>query len=290
MNKPAFSKPPLSSDEHIKLLKQRGLIIKNESFAKHKLSIINYYRLSAYFRPFYVRGKEIFKENTTFEDIIRLYYFDKKLRKIIFDKLENIEIFFRTQLIEVVCENEAFGYLDMIDDKKKDEIIGKIDKELNRSKEVFINHFKNKYSNEHFPIWMIVETISFSLLSMLFKNLDEKAKIKIANNLDLPIDVLESWIHNLVYIRNVCAHHSRIWNRILAIRPKIPKKKEDFQKLNNKKIFFSLCVIQYFLNYIDEEENSLKTELQNLFSQYPEVSKRSMSFPDNWEELEIWEG
>ena len=162
---------------------------------------------------------------------------------------------------------------------KKEEIIGKIDKELNRSKEVFIDHFKKKYSNEHFPIWMIVETISFSLLSMLFKNLDEKAKIKIANNLDLPIDVLESWIHNLVYIRNVCAHHSRIWNRILAIRPKIPKKKEEFKGLNNKK---------YFLNYIDEEENSLKTELQNLFAEYPEILKRSMGFPNNWEELKIW--
>ena len=289
MTKTTFSKPPLSCDEHISLLKQRNLIIKNESYAKHKLSIINYYRLSAYFRPFYVRGEENFKNNTTFEDIIKLYYFDKKLRKIIFDKLENIEVFFRTKIIDVVSKNGPFGYLEMLNKDKKDEILEKINKDLNRSKEVFVSHYKKKYKNEHFPIWMIVETISFSLLSMLFKNLDEKSKINIANDLDLPVDVLESWIHNLVYIRNVCAHHSRIWNRILAIRPKIPKRKKEFHGLNNKKIFFTICVIQYFLNYIDEEENSLKNELQNLFSKYSQIKKRNMGFPDNWEELKIWE-
>lgn len=289
MNKIPFNKPPLSFDEHISLLKQRNLIINNESYAKHKLSIINYYRLSAYFRPFYIKGKEIFTNNTTFEDIIKLYYFDKKLRKIIFDKLENIEVFFRTKIIEVVCENDAFGYLIKLNEAKKDEILEKINKELGRSKEVFVNHYNKKYENEHFPIWMIVETISFSLLSILFKNLDEESKIKIANELELPVYVLESWIHNLVYIRNICAHHSRIWNRILAIRPKIPKRKKEFQGLNNKKIFFSLFVIQYFLNYIDEEENSLKNELQNLFSEYPQINKRNMGFPDNWEEIKIWE-
>ena len=286
MNKLQFNKLPLSYDEHISLLKKRNLIILNEDYAKHKLSIISYYRLSAYFRPFYVRGEEKFRNKTSFEDIIKFYYFDKRLKKIIFDKLENIEIFFRTQIINVVSKKGAFGYLEMIN--KKDEILEKINKELNRSKEVFVNHFKNKYTNEYFPIWMIVETISFSLLSMLFKNLDEKSKLKIADGLDLPVDVLESWIHNLVYIRNICAHHSRIWNRILAIRPKIPRKKIEFQELNNKKIFFSLSIMQYFLNYIDEEENSLKNELQNLFLEYPQIKKYNMGFPDNWEERDIW--
>ena len=283
MNKIQFNKPPLSCDEHISLLKKRNLIIFNEDYVKYKLSIINYYRLSAYFRPFYVRDKEIFKDNTTFEDIIKLYYFDKKLRKIIFNKLENIEIFFRTKIINVIVTKGSFGYLEMLN-KNKDTILEKIDKELNRSKEVFIKHYKKKYEDEYFPIWMVVETISFSLLSMVFKNLDEELKIKIANDLNLPVDVLESWLHNLVYIRNICAHHSRIWNRILAIRPKIPRRKKEFRKLNNKKLFFSLCVIQYFLNYIDEDENSLKNELKNLFLEYPQIKKYNMGFPNNWEE------
>jgi len=289
MNKIPFNKSPLSCDEHISLLKERNLIINNESYAKHKLSIISYYRLSAYFRPFYIRNKENFKNNTTFENIIKLYYFDEKLRKIIFNKLENIEVFLRTKIIDVVSKNGAFGYLEMLNEDKKEEILEKINKELNRSKEVFVSHYKKKYENKHFPIWMIVETISFSLLSILFKNLDEESKIKIANDLDLPVDVLESWIHNLVYIRNICAHHSRIWNRILAIRPKMPRRKVEFQGLNNKKIFFSLCIIQYFLNYIDEEENYLKNELKILFAEYPQIKKHNMGFPDNWEELEIWE-
>jgi abortive infection bacteriophage resistance protein len=289
MNKIPFNKPPLSIDEQIALLKKRNLILNNESYAKHKLSIISYYRLSAYFRPFYIRNQEIFRKNVSFEDIIKLYYFDKKLRKIIFDKLENIEVFFRTKIIEIISEENAFGYLTKLNNDKKDEILEKINKELNRSKEVFVKHYRKKYSNDDFPIWMIVETISFSLLSLIFKNLDEKSKIKIANDLNLSIEILESWIHNLVYIRNICAHHSRIWNRILAIRPKISKKKEEFQGLNNKKIFFSLCVMQYFLHYIDEEEKSLKSELENLFLEYPKISKRNMGFPDNWEDLKIWE-
>ena len=104
--------------EQLELLKKRDLVISNEAYVLTKLKHINYYRLSAYFLPFQYEkdspNKDHFLPDTTFEDIIRLYYFDTELRKIIFEAIEVIEIYMRTQIAYHHSKKfGAFGYLDI---------------------------------------------------------------------------------------------------------------------------------------------------------------------------------
>ena len=290
--KTPFTKSFLPYTEQIKKLKSRNLHISNEAFAIKKLAHLNYYRLSAYYLPFY-DDKDHFKNGTNFEEIIKLYYFDKKLRNLIFYAIEKIEVYFRSQIAYVLSKDfGTFGYTKSenftANTYQHYQLIKDIEKEVIRSKEVFVAHFFEKYSESHLPVWMMVEIISFGTLSKLYKALNPDQKREITDGLGLPQKVFDSWFHTLVYVRNVCAHHSRIWNKMLAIKPEVPRKIEFFKPLNNKKIFFVLTMIEFILEKIDDNEFMLKDELQILLALHPEIKIENMGFPVNWEELELW--
>ena len=170
-----FTKTHLTYDKQIALLESRGLIISNKEFAKKKLKHISYYRLSAYFLPLQ-KEKDLFISDTRFEEILRLYYFDKALRKIIFDAIETIEINIRANIVyNLSKETGAFGYIEKENlNATYSEYINlmqAIQRETNRSKEAFVTHFKQTYKSDILPIWMVVETISFSTMSKFFKAL-----------------------------------------------------------------------------------------------------------------------
>ncbi|MFK5976248.1 MAG: Abi family protein [Sulfurovum sp.] len=103
--------------------------------------------------------------------------------------------------------------------------------------------------------------------------------------------VFVKWLKALSSVRNICAHHSRLWNRTLGISFDIPRHNTKFEKLHQSKnkVFFALSVIEYILFCIGEDEIRFKTKLKQLLSKYPNIDKRSMGFIDNWEELDIWE-
>lgn len=61
-----LSKPPLSIEEQLSLLKQRRMIISNDLFAKDCLKNIGYYRLSGYwykFQDIKSAGRKLFTGN-----------------------------------------------------------------------------------------------------------------------------------------------------------------------------------------------------------------------------------
>jgi len=290
--KTPFTKTFLPYQEQIDLLKSRNLHIVNDQFAINKLSHLNYYRLSAYYLPYH-DTKDHFKDGTNFEEIIKLYYFDKRLRNLIFYAIEKIEVYFRSQMAYVLSKDFGpFGYAKsenfITNAYHHHKLIEDIDKEVKRSKEIFVSHFFEKYAESHLPIWMMVEIVSFGTLSKLYKSLNPQQKREITDGLGLPQKVFDSWFHTLVYVRNVCAHHSRIWNKMLAIKPEVPRKIEFFKALNNKKIFFVLTMIEFILEKIDDDEFMLKDELRTLLAQHPEVKIENMGFPKDWEELELW--
>lgn len=244
-----YSKPPLSYEQQISLLKSRGLIIQSKEKARHILRRISYYRLSAYCIPFQ-SDKDCFDENTTIENIVELYNFDHDLRIIIFESLQKVEIFLRTLITyHLAHKYGAFGYADQknltpkFKDKQKwvnyfNDVLNDV---LSRSKEIFISHYKTKYDeSKHFPIWIVTEVISFGALSLLFAGLKPSDQNEIAKEFCINHTVLKSWFHHLVYIRNICAHHARLWNRKLAIKPKIPIKLYAWHKpctIQNDRIF-----------------------------------------------------
>ena len=290
--KTTFSKPHLTYNEQLELLKTRSLIIQNESFALNKLKHISYYRLSAYYLPFYDKDK-VFKEYTTFEDILQLYYFDKEIRNILFTNIEKIEIYLRTQLSYTISKDfGSFGYSTCENFHNKKDFIplmSHIQKEVNRSKEIFVKHFFNNHIECNLPVWMMIETVSFGTISKIYKNLYQKQREEVIKALHIPANVFESWLHSLIYVRNICAHHSRTWNKILGIKPLVPRKIGCFKSIPNNKIFFILSIMQYLLTKIDDEELDLKKDIITLFKKYPNIPIENMGFIHNWENLPIWE-
>ena len=108
---------------------------------------------------------------------------------------------------------------------KYNKTIELIDKEVKRSKEDFIQHFKNKYCNPYPPAWMLVEILPLGIVTRIFENIKSNSlKKKIAAHYELPVPVLTSWLTVITLTRNSCCHHSRVWNRIYAVTPMIAKK------------------------------------------------------------------
>jgi abortive infection bacteriophage resistance protein len=286
-----FSKNHLSYEEQTKLLQSRNLIVSNLDFAIKKLSHLNYYRISAYFYPFFEQ-KNSFKNGATFEDILQLYYFDKELRHLIFYAIEKIEVYTRTQISFSISKNSGvFGYVDenIFHDKlKHSSLLESIKSETTRSKEIFVKDFYNKYDEEYLPVWAMVEIVSFNTLSKIFANLKESYRNEITKELKIKPFVFQRWLHTLTYIRNICAHHSRLWNKSLAIEPMIPKNQKIFHSLNNQKLFFVLSMIQFVFLSIDDEEFDFKAELKSLLSKYSSIDIKAMGFIEDWEEFEIW--
>ena len=297
-----YNKEHKTFDEQLQLLKDRDLVISNDKYVLTKLQHINYYRLSAYFLPFQYKkdslNKNKFLPQTTFEEIIKLYYFDTELRKITFEAIEMIEIYLRTQIAYYHSkEFGAFGYLDINTlrtnlQEEFDEIHQEILKEKNRSKEIFITHFKKKYNSTDLPIWSVVEIISFGSLSKLFMLLQEKEQNAVIKNMgDINKYVFFKWFKALSSVRNMCAHHSRLWNRTLGVSFEIPRGNTKFKALKSSKnkIFFALSVIEYILTSISADEINFKYKIKQLLQKYPNIDKKAMGFIENWEDLEIWQ-
>jgi len=164
--------------------------------------------------------------------------------------------------------------------------------EVDRSDEHFILSFKSKFSNEIPPSFITLEILSFGAVSKIYSNLRRnRAKRYIASEFALPDVVFESWLHSLVYIRNLSAHHARLWNRIFSVKPLLPKSISNIWlengEVSNNRLFFFLSIMLYLSNTI-EPENTFKQGLDGLFKKYPCIDKTAMGFPVDWQREPLW--
>jgi abortive infection bacteriophage resistance protein len=319
-----YTKPFLTYDEQIALLERRGLIFTDKQKAKQILSNINYYRLSAYMLPFKKRNNSVvldkFKDNVSFGQIYRLYLFDRKLRLLVFDAIERIEIAIRTQIIYQLSKKYGSHWQDNKDIFKPpttkisksgtiisyniyQEIQDEIQKQLNNNKaEIFIKHYKETYSSpSNPPSWMSIEILYFSHLSKICNNLKDKKDItNIAKYFSLPQKTFCSWIHTINYIRNLVAHHARLWNRNINIMPDkfVINNSNNFhsnlnwinysEEIRTDKLYYSLCILQYFLQTVNPT-SPFKTRLFDLIDNYNDcIYMESMGFPENWQSENLW--
>jgi len=312
-----YTKPPLTYDEQVDLLKSRGLLIPDEDRAVRLLSNISYYRLSAYMLP----CKEIkdgcymdqFIVGKTWDDVYNLYLFDRKLRLLVFDAIERLEISIRTQIIYQLShkygshwQNNA-SIFKITHKKDKDgnnididvykEINKHITEQLNNNKtEVFLQHYRNTYDNPPTPpSWMSVEIMYFNHLSKICSGLKRRSDTSgISNFYCLPPEIFCSWLHTINYVRNLCAHHARLWNRDFNIVPE----RLDFSKklvwisnprtVKRKKIYYFLCMLNYLLQTANPTSN-FKEKLYGLIDEHKAfVPLQYMGFPDNWQEEKMW--
>ena len=200
--------------------------IENQENAKKILLWNNYYRVSGYAIHFEIfkdrRKTHKFKKEASFNKVIDLLQFDSQLRQLILRHIEILEIAFRSRFCYEMAMNtgDSHWHLDTTlftssDRWQHSEFIRICEQEAKRSHEIFIKSYQDKYSNPPEPAsWIMTEIVSFGRWSKLYSNLKERGHKKlISNAFDVSPREMESWIHGLSLVRNLCAHHSRIWNR-----------------------------------------------------------------------------
>ena len=298
-NKTIFNKTYKSPKESIEILRERGLSITDESKAQHYLSHIGYYRLSAYMHPLLRMPKEehLFKEGASFDKVMTLYRFDKKLRMLLFNEIEKIEVAVRCSIVNCGCEmtNDPFWITDasnFSNPAKFNKTIHLIEEELIRSKEDFVTHFKEIYSNPYPPAWILMEVLPFGVVTNIYANIkNKKLKKRISQSFDLQVAPFESWLTIVAVTRNSCGHHSRIWNRVFSIRATIPVRMTRpwlLLKTDPLRVYFDMCIIKYFLDIISPG-NDMLSKMQSLFDEYPEVDLRALGFPSgDWQDEPLW--
>lgn len=291
-----FAKPALTAEAQLTKTKTRGLVVLDDEYALRRLRHIGYYRLSAYMLPFQNGGKgterHVFISDTTIEQVVRLYVFDRSLRGLVLDALERIEISVRAGLsAEIAVINGSHWYEDArLFDRQfnHQRYLDEIDRHIENSTDVFIDHYYATYRGgpERPPCWMVFECMPFGTVSMTIKGLIPKHAGQLCRDLRLPHSVLTSWFHAVSYARNLCAHHSRLWNRTLTITPVQAHQYRTELTPNNK--FYALAVvIQVLLSAIDPDNRWAKS-LATLFDEYPDVRIASMGFPPEWRQRSFW--
>jgi abortive infection bacteriophage resistance protein len=301
-----YDKPALSFEQQAQRLIDRGMIVEDRTLLIQRLGAVSYYRLSAYWFIFKQPG-ERFAPGTNFEQIWRYYTFDRRLRVLVLDAIEWVEVaILRTRLVEqFTLLHGPFGYRDPANFKPEfsrpgyrgdighDKLMHEIEDSVDRSREVFVEHFRTKYTSEpHLPLWMVGEVMSFGALFTFYRNMHRTEQQTLAQGCGVRPPVLESWLHTLNFIRNACAHHSRLWNRELPIRPLIPHARNNPEwhqpsTPDNDRIYAVLMLLRFLLKRFAPESH-WQRRFETLLSDYPEMPLGMMGFPPDWRESPIW--
>ncbi|MFC1606521.1 Abi family protein [Candidatus Latescibacterota bacterium] len=293
-----YTKLPLSFDEQADLIFSRGLISDRDRLISC-LSSINYYRLSGYLYP-YRNPDDTFKDGTTLDMVWRHYCFDRKMRILTLDAIEKIEVAVRTSVVYHFAHvHGPFGHVDYANMMNLSSTghktwLDNLERETNRSAETFVEHFKMKYGVHHqyLPIWMASEIFTFGAFLTMFKGMNNRLRQVVAREYSMNDEVFKSWLIALNGIRNICAHHGRLWNRELGYKPKVPKNKKypDWhipEMLPNNRVFIILTILKYMISIISPE-CVWSDHVRELLEEYPEISRISMGFPDGWKTSPLW--
>ena len=234
-------KPPTTLEQQIERLRKRGMSIEDD-IAQQWLSNISYYRLSAYWYPNRIiiknsdgqicRG-DLFIPRTSFEDVIALYEADRKLRTLIHDGIERIEVALRARIGELLVSEGSLSYRNKIifrPNFKHEEWLETADKRVSRAmrRNESIKHYADQYGGQY-PFWVLADVLDFSDISKLYEGLKTTDQYKLAEDLGVNIDLnllsanlrrktlrshpLVRWFEQLSIVRNTCAHHGRLWNK-----------------------------------------------------------------------------
>lgn len=294
-------KAPKLIEDQILLLQKRNMKFDNITRASHFLRNISYYRLKGYWWE--MQDDNInhhFRDDSAFEEVIDLYNFDRHFRLIVFNAIERIEVALRTKLIyHLSLSRGPHWYLNsgLFDNQKEFvSFSSKISLDMNRSSEEFIvKHYQN-HPTEHPESWKALEILTLGSLSRLYQNLQHQLpeKNQIAREFGLfNQKYLASWLLTTTVIRNIIAHHGRLWNRVIINKYNWPtstvKSLLNYTPNNNqrRKIFPILSALIYMNDEVSPG-HTLRLELFNLFASFPKAHLFKMGFPEHWQTEPIW--
>lgn len=294
-----YTKDFKTIEEQANLMISRGLIC-DKMVLQERLQWINYYRFSGYLYPFRQEGSDNYIEGTSLDTIWNRYCFDRKLRLLILDGIARIEIGIKTAIIQVFArEKGPFGYterdsLPNIDDEEFNDLIHKLQDDTESSKAQFVIAFREKYGDDHsnLPLWMAMELMTFGSMLKFYEGMDKELQNEIAAKFYQQKASFISWLKSLNVVRNICAHHDRLWNRVLGVKPILyPKNDEKKRKskwfspipINNNRVFATITLIIECLSVI-APKSGWKSRLLKLLDNYPDIPISEMGFPKYWKQ------
>lgn len=313
-------KPWLSLTDQLQLLQERGMRVDNPEAALNYLNRLGYYRLSGYWYPMRridqaasAEQNRAVRENrfvagSHFEDVVRLYVFDKKLRLLALDALERIEMAVRVDVAHLLGRRDPLAHekaaclhgnfarkpIKRGPDSGRtahDVWLDKYRSLLHRArKEPFVTHHQQHY--KALPVWVAIEVLDFGALSKLFSGMTYADQQAIASIYGAPTGkAFAQWLRSFNFIRNVSAHHSRLWN-INVLEPS-PVPKDWSPELKNSRPFLYFCLIQKLMRVICPN-SSWEARFKTLLNEeFPTTDSRLLSLKDmgvikGWEDWEVW--
>ncbi len=295
----SYTKPWLSYKEQIALLTARGLTIADPEIAQAFLSHVNYYRFSGYCLAF-EKNRHTFLAGTTFYDIKMAYEFDSRLRDIINEALEVIEINIRTCLVHHLAQRHgAFGHINpnnFFERFEHDDWMEHVRDEVDRSSELFIEHFRETYAEyPDLPIWMLVEILSFGTLTRMYRGMKRSDQRVVSNRYRLQAQDFGTILLHMGYVRNLCAHHLRLWDRVWSVKASLPKGKHWQPPLlpRNDRLFATLVLAYYLLvncPAISAFTTQWRDRLRTLLLGPPNTptALSQMGIPTDWQSHPMW--
>jgi abortive infection bacteriophage resistance protein len=305
-----MNQQPRSIDEHIRHLKNKGMSFPDMGAATDLFSRVSYSRLKYYWRDLIDENTDgDFQEGTSFQTIIDRYTFDHKFRVILFDAIETIEVALRAKIINHMSKAAGNGlwYLDSSlfeDEQRHMDFVLELKYEFERSTEPFAKNYITEHSDwysdaksgDNADAWLIIEVATFGTLSKMYKNLKSQLpqRSAIANDFGLySAKDFSNWIEVISLMRNIVAHHSRLWNRSLGKKTLDPKGKR-FPWLNNsltevqkKKPYAVACAIAYLCKAVNSK-HQFSASIRQLSNEYPNIALSKYGFPTKWETEPIW--
>ena len=293
-----YSKAFRSHSEQISLLSERGLTIRDNDAALRVLASMNYYRFTGYAIPF-MSDREHFRLGVTFDDVLSVCRFDSDLRDLFFEAIEAVELDFRARFAYRFSEMRgALGYRtqkNFTDEPAHAKTLRRIEEEISRSKEICILHFKSEYCEGEIPVWAVVEVASFGTLAAFYNILQPDVQNAISSDYGLRGDVFGSYIKHLSILRNICAHHARLYDRrFYGFRPLNEWRIQKLKYAQENRLFFPQCLLVYRLlkniNIFDRDD--WRKRLLRKLNAKPLFAivdlRRIMGIPDDADTSALW--
>lgn len=286
-------------DEQLSILKSRGLQVPDEIAAKDFLLRNNYYRISGY--SLTLRDHDVFFKSATFQNIIDIYMFDHELRHILMKYIEIIEVTIKSiYAYEFTSVHGATGYLNpsfftrpQKHPSRYEDTLAKVEKQkaTRLPHEAYLKHFVNEL-HQAVPLWAYIDLFTISDISFFYSISEPDIKKAVADSMGITVQgpmLLEQFMHSLTIIRNLCAHGSRLFNRLFEQKPRLSRKEQAIQrkdengKIDNAHLFGFILIIKRLLKA--EDFAALKAELSELKQKYPFVNLKYYGFPDDWQNV-----
>lgn len=284
-------------EEQVDLLARRGMAIGDRGKAIATLQRVNYYRLSGYWYPFrqQVGGKRVddFYPGISLDDVVALYEFDVRLRAATFSVLAPIELALRAHLGHELGRVDPCAHLDpdllgptVQKGNSYQKWLQGYEAELSRSREDFVAHHHDKYGGR-LPVWAAVEVLDWGSLTWLYGFASRKVQDAVADACGLRAPQLTSWMKALNLVRNTCAHHGRLFNRVHTLSPKLPKvgvyPDLDAVSTDWSRTFGQLTLIQFLLDRLGLSRTTLLPAVMKSYPTVRAVPITHMGAPTGWQ-------